>query len=251
MHEGRVILVTGASRGIGESVARCLASESATVLLVARSSIELERVAREIVADGGLAVPMTADIGEMGDIDRIVHQVRDEFGQLDGLVNCAGVLPSAHRIEKVSREDFDRVLRVNLLAAWYLAGSLKELFTTGAAIVNVASTAAFYPSIGLGPYCVSKAGLVMLTRVMALEWASAGIRVLAIAPGKVSTEMVEPILDFLGTKGLPVNPMQRVADPKEIADLVSFLLGSRASYMTGSIVSVDGGELVGIPSGIY
>ena len=76
MHEGRVILVTGASRGIGESVARCLASESATVLLVARSSIELERVAREIVADGGLAVPMTADIGEMGDIDRIVHRVR-------------------------------------------------------------------------------------------------------------------------------------------------------------------------------
>jgi 3-oxoacyl-[acyl-carrier protein] reductase len=111
-------------------------------------------------------------------------------------------------------------------------------------ILNVASTAAFFPSAGLTPYNVSKAGLVMLTKVCALEWAKYGIRVLGVAPGKVDTEMVAPILEWTANNNAEINPLRRLGTPHEIAELIAYLVTDDAKYMTGVIVPIDGGELL-------
>lgn len=117
----------------------------------------------------------------------------------------------------------------------------------GGAIVNVASTAALYPAVGLSPYNITKAGLAMLTRSCALEWAKHRIRVNAVVPGLVDTKMARPVLDYLESNDLPVNPLGRIGSVEEIAELVAFLTGPSAGYITGALIPIDGGELISIP----
>jgi NAD(P)-dependent dehydrogenase (short-subunit alcohol dehydrogenase family) len=245
----RVALVTGASRGIGAAVAAKLAADGATVILAARSRDALDERVSEIEAAGGSALAITVDLADRASIDQLAHQVRGTFNRLDILINNAGVLPPARRLEKFAAAEWDSILQINLHAARQLSFLARELMrANGGVIVNVASTASFYPSIGLGPYCVSKAALVMLTRACALEWAADGIRVLGIAPGKVKTELVEPILDYLKERHLPLNPIGRVGEPTEVAELVAYLVSPAAAYVTGTIVPIDGGELTGVPA---
>jgi NAD(P)-dependent dehydrogenase (short-subunit alcohol dehydrogenase family) len=114
----------------------------------------------------------------------------------------------------------------------------------GGVIVNVASVASYFPSVGLGAYCVSKTGLAMLTRACALEWADAGIRVVGVVPGKVGTEMVAPILEYSEKHRISLNPQERVSSPEEIADFIAFLASDDAAFITGSLHPIDGGELI-------
>jgi len=138
-----------------------------------------------------------------------------------------------------------KLLTINLISPWYLACRAKELMApAGGIIVNIASTAAFFPSAGLAPYKVSKAGLVMFTKVCALEWASANVRVLGVAPGKVSTDMVASILDWTRSKSLDVNPLGRGGGSVEVAKLVAYLVSDDAAYVTGAVVTIDVGELL-------
>lgn len=241
---GRVALVTGASRGIGAATARRLAASGAAVVVAARGVDALESLRDEVVAAGGDALAVRVDLADAASLDELVAQVRAWRGRLDVLINNAGVLPPARRLERTTRDQWRETLDVNLTAPWYLACRAKELMERGGTIVNVASTASFYPSVGLGPYNVSKAALAMLTRACALEWAPQGIRVVGVSPGKVDTAMVAPILDYLETHELPVNPLGRVSAPEEVADLIAFLVGDRAGYITGTIVPIDGGELI-------
>ncbi|MDQ2628029.1 MAG: SDR family oxidoreductase [Actinomycetota bacterium] len=242
---GRTALVTGASRGIGAAICARLAQLGARVLLVGRSTDRLNEVAAQLSNRDLKHEVFTADLTLPPDVARLADEVQRRHPVVDILVNNAGVLPEAKRAERISRQQWAAVIELNLTSPWFLACRVRELMpASGGVVINVASTAAMYPSVGLAPYNVSKAGLVMLTQVLALEWASAGIRVLTVAPGKTNTDMVAPIMAWTTKNDIAVNPLGRLGDPAEIADLVGFLCTDRADYLTGAVVPIDGGELL-------
>jgi 3-oxoacyl-[acyl-carrier protein] reductase len=242
---GRRALVTGASRGIGAAIARRFAELGVDVVLAARSVDAIDALAKELSGLGVRAVPVRADLTDRESLRALAERVGDEFGGLDILVNNAGVLPLAERAERLGWDAWDDTLGLNLSAPWYLACRAKELMGDGGGvIVNNASTAAYFPSRGLVAYNVSKSALVMLTRVLALEWARDGVRVVGVAPGKVETDLVQPILHWTEKHELPLNPLGRIGADHEVADLVAFLVSDRAGYLTGITVPIDGGELL-------
>lgn len=241
---GRRVLVTGASRGIGAAIARRFAELGADVALAARSVEAINGLAEELSALGVRAVGLEADMSNRNSLDALMEKVAATFGGLDVLVNNAGVLPAASRAEKLDWADWDATLQLNLSAPWYLACRARELMQAGGVVVNNASTAAYFPSRGLVAYNVSKSALVMLTRVLALEWARDGVRVVGVAPGKIETGLVEPIIAWTQKHNTPLNPMRRIGSDHEVADLVAFLASDRAGYITGVTVPIDGGELL-------
>jgi NAD(P)-dependent dehydrogenase (short-subunit alcohol dehydrogenase family) len=242
---GKRALVTGASRGIGAAVARRFAEQGADVVLAARSAGAIEALAVELGELGVRALAVTADMTDRDSLRALMERVGDEFGRLDILVNNAGVLPQAKRAEAYGWEDWDAALGLNLSAPWYLACRARELMGDGGGVVvNNASTASYYPSRGLVAYNVSKSALIMLTRVLALEWARDGVRVVGVAPGKIETDLVQPILRWTEKNDIPLNPLRRIGADHEVADLVSFLVSDRAGYITGVTVPIDGGELL-------
>ena len=241
---GRRALVTGASRGIGAAIARRLAERGADVILAARSADAIGALAADLSGLGGRALAIAADLSDRESLAALMAEVEERAGGLDIMVNNAGVLPEAKPADDVSWAEWDATLGVNLAAPWYLACRAKQLMTSGGVIVNNASTASYYPSRGLVAYNVSKSALVMLTRALALEWARDGIRVVGVAPGKVDTDLVQPILRWSEKRSLPLNPMRRIGGADEVADLVAFLVSDEAGYITGVTVPIDGGELL-------
>lgn len=243
----RVAIVTGASQGIGAATARRLAAGGCAVVLAARSTERLETVAGEIVRAGGIAETVTTDVASTDDLDRLVDETMARFGRLDVLVNNAGMMPAATRSEKTSLEAWSGAIAVNLTGPWWLANRAHDAMVStgdGGVVVNITSTAATYPSVGFAAYNATKAALSMLTRTLALEWARDGIRVVGVAPGKIDTPMVEPIVAHAERRGDPLNPLGRVGRPDEVASLISYLASDLSSFMTGSIVTLDGGELL-------
>lgn len=240
----RVALVTGASRGIGAATARRLSAMGASVVVTARTRDAIQALVDELSPDGSTALAVAADVSVPAELDRLVESARDRFGRLDILVNNAGVLPPATRAEKISREDWDTVLAINLSAPWYLSCRAHELMKDGGVIVNISSTAAHYPSVGLSAYNVSKAAMSMMSRSCALEWARDGVRVVTVVPGKIDTEMVRPILDFIADRDIPPNPLKRVGAVEEVAEAIAYLVSDRAGYITGSTLVIDGGEML-------
>lgn len=244
--EGRIALITGASRGIGAATALALARRGARVLLVARKKESFSELIGELERIGADAQLFAADLSDDVSTRNLIDEIRMVTDRLDILINNAGKLPKARRMENLERAEWTSVMELNLTSPWFLSCRAKEMMHASGqgVIVNVASTAAFFPSAGLTPYNVSKAGLVMLTKVCALEWAKYGIRVLGVAPGKVDTEMVAPILEWTANNNAEINPLRRLGTPHEIAELIAYLVTDDAKYMTGVIVPIDGGELL-------
>ena len=241
---GRRALITGASRGIGAAIARKLAHQGADVVLAARSVGPIETLAEELSKRGVRAVAVPTDMADRNALQALMDRVGEEFGGLDILINNAGVLPVAARAESLDWDAWDATMDVNLAAPWYLACRAKELMQRGGVVVNNASTASYFPSRGLVTYNLSKSAMIMLTRVLALEWAKEGIRVVGVAPGKIDTELVAPIVAWTEKHEMPLNPMRRIGADTEVAELVAFLVSDQAGYITGVTVPIDGGELL-------
>jgi NAD(P)-dependent dehydrogenase (short-subunit alcohol dehydrogenase family) len=243
---GSVALVTGASRGLGRALALALAEAGADVMLTARSAAELQRTAGEAAALGVQADLFPADLGRDAEIEALVAATVRRFGHLDVLVNNAGISGPTTPFVDLATEDWDVVLGVNLRAPALVArAAARQMRAQGdGRIVNVASIGATIPIANLAAYCVSKAGLVQLTRVMALELARHGIRVNAVCPGYFATPMNE---EFFGSEpGQRIVrsriPLRRLGDPAELVPVVLLLASPASSFMTGSVVVVDGGH---------
>ena len=241
--DGKFAVVTGASRGIGEAIARQLDRGGARVALVARSADRLEAVAAELVND---PLVITADLSEHESIEQILTAVLAAFDGLDILVNNAAVERN-QPASKVTGAAIDETLVVNLRQAFMLCSAFaKPLFASNGAIVNVSSTAATGAGGTQGAYAASKGGLNTLTKNLANEWASKGVRVNGVAPGLVDTEMWESTFERLGEDAVRSGfakrvPMDRWGTADEIADVACFLASNRSSYVTGQTIRVDGG----------
>ena len=243
--KGKVAVVTGASRGIGEATVRQLDASGAMTVLVARSEDKLVSI-REEMKNPSLHVPIDLSLDEAPKTIR--ELVIEEFGKIDVLVNNAAVERNepAH---KATAAAIDETLLVNLRQAFMLCSVFaKDLFATKGNVVNVTSTAAAGAGGTQGAYAASKGGLNTLTKNLSNEWANKGVRVNACAPGLVLTEMWEPTFELLGEENVMENFVKRVplgkwGTPEQIANVVCFLASDLASYLTGQIVRVDGGML--------
>jgi NAD(P)-dependent dehydrogenase (short-subunit alcohol dehydrogenase family) len=243
---GSVALVTGASRGLGRAFALALAEAGADLALAARSAEDLRLTAEGAAKHGVRAEAFRTDLREARDIEALVEGATHAFGRIDVLVNNAGIAGAEKLALDLAREEWVEALAVNLLGPALLARAVARgmVERRRGRIINIASIAGLAPVPRLGPYCVSKAALIQLTRVMALELARHNVQVNALCPGYFRTPMNEAF--FATPKGQAVVqhaiPMQRLGDPKELAPMVVFLASEASSFMTGSVVVVDGGQ---------
>jgi glucose 1-dehydrogenase len=247
--ENKVAIVTGGAHGIGFAIARRYVAEGAKVVIADVDAAAGEAAAAEI--DGKQCSFVRADVGDKGDADRLVDEALRLFGGLDVLVNNAGIVHGADFLD-LDEADFDRVLRVNLKGAFLVgqAAARQMVANVGAgkppgAIINMSSVNAVLAIPNQVPYCVSKGGLAQLTKVMALSLARYGIRVNAIGPGSIMTDILRSVGSDREAKRriLSRTPLGRIGAPEEIASVAVFLAGADSSYITGQTVFADGGRL--------
>jgi NAD(P)-dependent dehydrogenase (short-subunit alcohol dehydrogenase family) len=247
--DGKVALVTGGSKGIGRAVALAFADAGADVALAARGPEALEKTVREVEERGRRALGVPTDVADADQVDALVERTVGELGALDVLVNNAGAAPFLSPVESIRLDGFEKYFRVNFLSALICTrAAAPHLLKRGerASVINVASVAAFVASPGLAYYSTAKAALVNLTRTVAHEWAGFGVRVNAIAPGWIETELNEGAREdpsFYDTIKARI-PMGRWGRAEEVAAVARFLASDAASFMTGSVVVVDGGQTV-------
>jgi NAD(P)-dependent dehydrogenase (short-subunit alcohol dehydrogenase family) len=250
--DGRVAIVTGASRGIGAATARTLAAAGVHVALAARDAGRLQRLAAEIADAGGSALVVPTDIGEPAAVERMVSDTVSAFGRLDiAFNNAAGGGHPPTPLPAVAVEDFDSALAVSLRGTFLclkyeLAAMLENPGGPTGAIVNMSSTAGLEAVGGLAGYVASKHGVAGLTKVAALEHAARGIRVNAVAPGPILTEQLERAGEAARRGAAMAMPMRRVGRPEEVAQTVAWLCSDAASFITGATVPIDGGKLAGM-----
>jgi NAD(P)-dependent dehydrogenase (short-subunit alcohol dehydrogenase family) len=246
--EGRVALVTGATSGIGRATALRFAEAGARVALVARDNKALGEVASEITAHDGEALTVIADVMNETDARRSVEETTEKFGGLDVLINAAGILSNG-TIETTTLEDWDAMMNVNLRSVFHLMQlAVPHLEKRPGNVVNVSSVTGLRAFPGVLAYCVSKAGVDQLTRCAALELAPKGVRVNAVNPGVIVTEIHrrggmndETYAAFL-ERSKQTHPLGRVGAAREVAELILFLASDRAAWITGATYSIDGGR---------
>jgi NAD(P)-dependent dehydrogenase (short-subunit alcohol dehydrogenase family) len=239
---GKVAVVTGASSGIGEATARELTRLGASVVMAARRFDRLKAIAAEIEASGGRAYPLATDATQAHDLKRMVEAAEEQYGRLDYAVNNAGVSGQGTFMD-MAVEDFDRIAAINLRGV-ILAMQVEipaMLRSGGGAIVNVSSAAGIAGVPGMSLYAATKWGVIGLTKSVALEYATKGIRINAIAPGLTATEMLDGITKEEREFLLTYNPMKRISEPVEIARGVIYLLAN-ATFTTGAVLPADGGS---------
>lgn len=243
--QNKVAVVTGAGQGIGRAIALRLAQEGARVVLNDLRQAALEETAGLIVAGGGAALLAPADIGERAEVERMAEQAQAHFGRIDVWINNAGINRDALAL-KMTSEQWDAVIRVNLTGCFNgcQAAAARMSAAGGGSIVNLSSRA-YLGNIGQANYSASKAGVVGLTRTLALELARYGVRVNAIAPGFIDTEMTRGVPEDVRDRVVKAIPLRRMGQPDEIASVALFLASDEASYMTGQVLFVCGGRSLG------
>lgn len=248
--EGKVALVTGASSGLGAAAALQFAREGARVVLAARRSEQSEAVLRRIESMGSEAHFVRTDVCKAADVAAMVKSTLDRFGRLDCAVNNAGITgPVRTPVADVEEAQWDALMDVNLKGVWLcMKHEIPAMLTQGAgAIVNIASIYGYKPSdIGHAPYCVSKYGVVGLTKSAAVDYAQAGLRINAVAPGFTKSEMVDPerpgAADVYKALVGRYSAMNRLGESEETANAIVWLCSDAASFVNGAVLGVDGGD---------
>ena len=243
--EGRRAVITGASRGIGKAIAERLARNGARVALVSRKRESLEEVARELASRGTETLVIPANMNRSEDVVAIIPQVVERWGGVDILVNNAATNPVFGPLVDLNEEAWDKVMKTNVSGPFLLSReAAREMMKVGTGvIINIASTGGLEPSPMLGAYSVSKAAVIMLTKVMAVELGKSGIRVNCIAPGLVETRFAEVLVNTPSIHDAYVEraALGRHGQPEEIAAAAHFLASDASAYMTGQVMVIDGG----------
>jgi len=242
LFEGRVSIVTGASQGIGETIASDLAREGARVVLVDIQKDKLEAVAGRIRESGGTAVCHEADVARLEDAIRVVEAVLRDYGRIDYLVNNAGITRD-NLLLRMKEEEWDAVIGVNLKGCWNFSKAVIKSMVAGryGRIVNIASVVGLAGNPGQANYAASKAGVMGFSRALAREVASRGITVNCVAPGYIATAMTDKLPEEIKQAFMAGIPLKRFGLPNEVAFAVKFLLSEEAAYITGQVINVNGG----------
>lgn len=243
---GKVAIITGASRGIGAAAAHTFAAAGAAVVLAARDEQALTAVAQSICAAGGEAITVPTDVGDPAAVERLVQQTLSRFGRLDAAFNDAGGSGQQPApLATVSIEDFDATLRVNVRGTFLcMRYEIPAMVAGGGgAIVNMASTAGERGVYGLAAYSASKHAVIGLTQTAALDYATQGIRVNAVAPGPILSERLAALNDEQRGRVAQAVPMRRIGLTEEVAATVAWLCSDQAAFVTGATLPIDGGRL--------
>ena len=245
---GKIAIVSGASRGIGESIAVTLADYGAEVILVSRKIDDLKTVEEKIKSNGGKAFSIAANIGKIEDITSLFKQVADKYGKLDILVNNAATNPYFGDVLNADEGVWDKTVDVNLKGYFFMSqyGAKMMIDNGGGSIINVSSINGVKPALFQGIYSITKAGVISMTKSFAKELASKKVRVNALLPGLVATKFSSVMInnkDLMENLILPQIPMHRASQPDEMAGAVLYLASDASSFTTGATIVVDGGAL--------
>ena len=241
----KVALVTGASRGLGKAIALALAAEGASIAAVARSEEALAETVAAIRGVGGMAEPFALDVSDDAAVEASIEKIAARFGHIDVLINNAGVTRDG-LLMRMKSEDWDAVLDTNLKGAFLLTKPVGRLMVKQRAgrIINISSVIGLMGNAGQANYAASKAGLIGFTKSVAREFASRNITCNVVCPGFIETDMTKGLGEELRKKLLDKIPLARLGQPEDVAGVVAFLCSPAASYMTGQILTVDGGMVM-------
>jgi 3-oxoacyl-[acyl-carrier protein] reductase len=244
--DGKVALVTGASRGIGRAIALKLAAEGAKVAInYAGNTAKAEEVKAEIEKNGGQAILVQADVADSAAVEAMVNVTVEAFGQIDILVNNAGITRDGLMM-RMKDEDFDAVINTNLKGVFYCTKLVSKLMMKkrSGRIINMASVVGLMGNAGQTNYAAAKAGVIGFSKSAAKELAARGITVNMVAPGFIDTDMTAAMTDKAKEMTLTGIPLNRMGTPEDVANAVAFLVSDNASYITGQVINVDGGMVM-------
>ena len=242
--ENEVIIVTGASRGIGAATALELSKQGAKVVLTARSKESLKNLANTICAEGGDAIPLSCDISDNSSVEVIIQEALEHYGKITALINNAGVIEPIARLEDTDSTLWTQAIMVNLIGSYHMARAVLPHFykQSQGILINVSSGAAFRPLEGWSAYCVSKAGLAMLTKTITLESEGRGMMTYSFAPGLVDTDMQAQIRNS-GINQVSQLPRENLSSPKEVARAIVWLCAKKPQDLNGQELDIRHTEL--------
>jgi dehydrogenase/reductase SDR family member 4 len=246
--KGKVAVVTGASKGIGEAIAHIYAQYGAKVVVNSRKQESVDDVALAIKNAGGEATGIAGQVGNPEELQSLFDKAIEKYGRLDILVNNAATNPMFGPVETTDEKAFDKIMNVNVKAPFQLSKMALPIMQKngGGSIINISSIGGISPEPFLGIYSVSKAALVMLTKVMAKEWGPRGVRVNVICPGLIKTKFSEALWqnEKMTKRFIENLPLRRIGEPEDLVGLALFLASNASSYCTGTVFAADGGFLV-------
>lgn len=244
--EGKTAVISGASRGIGEEIARVFSMAGAQIVMSSRKEAGIAEAVDKLNADGGDALAVVANISHMADCEKLIQETMDWAGKIDILVNNAGTNPAFGPLENVQESAWDKIFEVNLKGAFFTSQMAYNAWMkdNGGVIIHTASVGAFGPAPTMNVYGITKAAMIHMTQCMASEWKSSGVRVNALAPGVIKTRLSAALWDHPGQEDTPpANPAARLGEVEDVAGSALLLASDAGAYINGQYIIMDGGAM--------